>query len=143
MSVSLEIAMVAIISNNNHLEQISNTTIEDPCTILEVKVEESSHSRLYHGIIRDDDGTSRGPSFRVVDKGSVIEFVLPMGTAQFAEISVFDITGNLVWKTQSFNSNVIVWDKLSTLGERIPQGSYTFSMKQGDRQVSGSAMITR
>ena len=79
----------------------------------------------------------------IIDNGTSIEFVLPGGTAQFAEIAVLDNSGKTVWKTQSFNKKSVLWHKQTTLGSSVPSGRYMFRMKQGNRQASGIAMVSR
>jgi hypothetical protein len=110
-------------------------------TILKLEVHEPSLSPWYSGIINDVKTVSKDTCVSVIDKGGCIEFILPRGTAQFAEIIVFDKKGNLIWKTQSFNKNTIIWDKQTMSGGRIPKGKYTLLMKQGDQQINAVAMI--
>jgi hypothetical protein len=108
-----------------------------------VKMESVDGSAVpwYCGIVPDDNSPTRGLNVQVVDKGSSMEFILPRKTAQFVEMAVLNTRGMLVWKTQSFNKNTIVWHKQTTFGERVPRGKYLFRLKQGNRQVSGSALV--
>jgi hypothetical protein len=95
----------------------------------------------YTGIVNDETALSRDMAVQVIDKGGSLEFVLPQGTAQFAEMTVLDTTGNLVWKTQTFNKNTIIWNKQTNIGKRVPIGRYTYRVKQGNRQVDGIALV--
>jgi hypothetical protein len=97
----------------------------------------------YYGILKEDTTTKQDFKVQVVDNGGSIEFVLPEGTAQFAEMFVLDTRGNLVWKTQSFNTGKIVWDKQTIFGGRVPGGTYTFLMKQSNRQMNGTIEISQ
>ena len=95
----------------------------------------------YSGVLREETIPSGDSFVQVKEKNGCIEFVLPGGTAQFNEILVLDVNGNMIWKKQSFNKNVIVWDKLTLSGGRVPQGKYIFRMKQGDCEVDAVALI--
>jgi hypothetical protein len=95
----------------------------------------------YSGILREDTRHTGDTGITVVDKGSSMEFLLPAKTAQFVEMSVLNPEGNLVWKTQAFNKNRIVWHKKSLLGSLVPKGTYTLRMKLGDCQLDGLAQV--
>ncbi|MBN1578249.1 MAG: hypothetical protein JW913_16940 [Chitinispirillaceae bacterium] len=100
-----------------------------------------SDENWYSGVTQEQSPQDNDLNVQVVDKGSSVEFVLPPRTAQFMEMSVIDPKGKLVWKTQSFNKNTIVWHKQTTFGGRVPGGRYTFRMKLGNRQVDGCALV--
>lgn len=104
---------------------------------IQMKNNEVQGTPWYSGILRSDPVLHQELDVKVIDNGSAIEFVLPRGTAQFAEIFILDTTGKIVWKTQSFNQNSILWHKDTIIGNKVPHGRYTFSMKQSNRQVSG------
>ncbi|MBN1308084.1 MAG: hypothetical protein JXA18_09220 [Chitinispirillaceae bacterium] len=95
----------------------------------------------YSGITPETTPPEKELNVQVVDKGNSMEFILPRKTAQFTEMLVLDPGGKPVWKTQSFNKNIIVWHKQSTFGRRVPKGKYTFRLKQGNRQMNGFALV--
>lgn len=97
--------------------------------------------RWFTDIITESGSPKSHLNVTVVDNGKEVEFRLPEGTAQFAEMSVLDSTGKTIWKTQSFNKKTIAWPKQTTFGSRVPTGRYMFRMKQGNRQASGIAMV--
>jgi len=96
----------------------------------------------FSDIINETTSPSSHLDVKIIDNGTSIEFVLPDGTAQFAELAVLDNNGKTVWKTQSFNKKSILWQKQTTFGSRIPSGRYMFRMKQGNRHASGIAMVS-
>ena len=106
-----------------------------------MELNETTRNPWYTGIVNDNATLPKEMAVQVIDKGSSIEFVLPQGTAQFAEMSVLDTTGNLIWKTQTFNKNTIVWNKQTNIGKRVPIGCYTYRVKQGNHQVDGTALV--
>ena len=133
--------MVAAVEKNFPSAR-SKDQAEDVCTILNMEIVRPSLSQWFSGIIPEENKPVKEVRVKVVDKGSSIEFVLPSGTAQFAEMTILDGEGNLVWKTQTYSNNMIVWHKQTSLGGRVPQGSYTLKMKQGDLQARGVAVIS-
>ena len=94
-----------------------------------------SPAQWYSGITQLQTEPAKDLDIQIVDKGLSVEFILPRRTAQFTEISVLDTQGKPIWKTQAFNKNTIVWHKQTTFGGKVPKGTYTFRMKQGNRQV--------
>lgn len=133
--------MVAALSEN-FTANIASDSSDDFCTVLSMEITRPSLAQWYSGIIAEENKPASEIRIKVVDKGSSIEFVLPSGTAQFAEMTIFDGRGNLVWKKQTYNNNMIVWHKQTSLGSRVPQGSYILQMKQGDLLASGTAVIS-
>lgn len=106
-----------------------------------MELNETTKMPWYTGIVQDETSLSKDIAVQVIDKGGSLEFVLPQGTAQFSEMSVRDTTGNLIWKTQTFNKNTIVWNKQTNIGKRVPIGRYTYRVKQGNRQVDGITLV--
>lgn len=111
--------------------------------ITEIKNNEVQGTPWYSGILSNDPVLHQELDVKVIDNGNAIEFILPRGTAQFAEIFILDTTGKIVWKTQSFNQNSILWHKDTIIGSKVPRGRYTFNMKQSNRQVSGLVDIQK
>lgn len=108
-----------------------------------MEITNTSSAPWYTGILHEDTTSSQDLNVRVVDNGGSIEFVLPRGTAQFAEMFVRDTRGNLVWKAQVFNAATIIWHKQTFFGEKVPGGVYTYMMRQSDRQVNGIVNISQ
>jgi len=133
--------MVAAIAKN-FPSTASTDTLNDVCTILNMEISTPSLAQWYNGIIAEESKPAKEMKIKVRDKGSSVEFVLPSGTAQFAEMTILDKDGNLVWKTQSYNNSMIVWHKQTSIGGKVPQGSYTLQMKQGDLLARGVAVIS-
>ncbi len=133
--------MEATISKLNYLEQPAETTGVGASTVLKMEAADNSANPWYCGIVQEGNSPAGDLNVEVVDKGSSMEFILPRKTAQFVEMSVLNTKGKLVWKTQSFNKNTIVWHKQTTFGGRVPKGRYTFRVKQGHSQVYGFALV--
>ena len=130
--------MITTFTKKNH----GRKEAEQPAgPILKMNVKASPVTRWFSNITKDTAASSEDSVITVVDKGSSVEFILPKGTAQFAEMSVLDTRGKLVWKTRTLNENIIVWPKQTIVGQKVPGGTYVFQMKQGDRQADGTAMI--
>ena len=132
--------MVAAISDNFTLAK-QPAGKNDEYTILEMEIAKPSIAQWFSGIIAEECTPAKEIKIKIIDKGSFIEFVLPSGTAQFTEIMVYNTSGDLVWKTQTYNNNIIVWHKQTSLGGKIPEGRYTLHMKQGDMLACGIADI--
>lgn len=95
----------------------------------------------YKKITSEDDTSTEDNSIKILDKGEAIEFILPEVTALFAEILINDINGNLVWKTQTFNKNKVLWYKQTIGGKKVLGGKYYLQIKQGDTILKGIAVI--
>ncbi|MCX7725996.1 MAG: hypothetical protein N2053_04010 [Chitinispirillaceae bacterium] len=95
----------------------------------------------YKGIITEEDTTTEDNSIKILDKGDALEFILPKATALFAEILIRDIKGNLVWKTQTLNKNIVLWYKQTITGKKVPSGKYYLQVKQGEMVLKGIAII--
>ena len=121
--------------------RISRQHDANNCRIINMQIKSNVAKPWYSGILRDEMTPSKDSFVKVKEKNGCIEFVLPGGTAQFNEILILDINGNMIWKKQSFNKNIIVWDKLTLSGGRVSQGKYIFRMKQGDYEVDAIALI--
>ena len=102
---------------------------------------QTTETPWYIGIVDGETALSKDIAVQVIDNGGSLEFVLPQGTAQFAEMSVLDTTGNIIWKTQAFNKKTIIWKKQTNIGKRVPIGRYTYRVKQGNRQLDGTALV--
>ena len=111
------------------------------CRIINMRIKANTVKPWYSGILNDEMFPSKDSFVKVKEKNGCIEFVLPGGTAQFNEVNILDNNGNIIWKKQSFNKNIIVWDKLTMSGGRVPQGEYIFRMKQGDYEIDAIALI--
>jgi hypothetical protein len=132
--------MVAALSNNFTTLESSDQK-RNTCSILKMEITRPSAAQWYNGIIAGETKPAKEVKIKVVDNGSWIEFVLPSGTAQFAEMTVSDAEGNLIWKTQSYSNNSIIWHKQTSMGSSVPDGRYILQMKQGDILVRGVAVI--
>jgi len=120
---------------------IVKETLAHAGTLIPVTIRESSTRHWCFDLIHDTAAESGYTDFQVIDHGNYIEFALPKGTAQFAEMIIHDEDGKLIWKTQSFNSRVIRWDKQTSIGEKAPKGLYCFQVRQGGHHVDGVTMV--
>jgi hypothetical protein len=132
-----EPSMEATISRKEHSEFYSATDGGEGRPGSAMKPSMAMSPQWYSGITKAQTPASEDQEVEVIDKGDCIEFVLPARTAQFTELSVIDTNGKLVWKTQIFNKNVIVWYKQTNFGKPVPKGRYAFCMKQDRHQVNG------
>lgn len=125
----------------NIIEKVKTEKNTFPLFLLEYTKFSTTHY-WYKGIVSEEDTTTEdNNSIKILDKGDAIEFILPKATALFAEISIKDIEGNLVWKTQTFNKNRIVWYKQTIIGKSLPRGKYYLQITQGEIVVRGIAII--
>jgi hypothetical protein len=92
------------------------------------------------GIIEEHASRQNRLDLDVVDRGGAFDFILPGGTIP-AEMAVFDMKGNLVWKSRPVTSATIVWDKRTAMGTALPAGMYTYRIKQNNRQVKGVVFL--
>lgn len=132
--------MVAALSNNFTTVE-SSAQNGNTCSVLKMEITRPAIAQWYSGIIAEETKPAKEVRIKAVDNGTWIEFVLPSGTAQFAEITVYDSDGNLIWKTQSYSNKSIIWHKQTSLGCRVPEGRYTLQMRQGDILAQGVAVI--
>ncbi len=95
------------------------------------------------GIIQEHNPLVERLQVAVHNRGQFFEFRLEAGVAQPVEIRILDMQGRLVWKNSNANVNAITWNRQTISGGRVPEGMYSFLIRQGNRRLSGVLMVSR
>lgn len=91
------------------------------------------------GLIKEYNPLFKKLKVEIIQKNRTIEFILPSGMVQGADMAIFDMKGSLVWKGQP-SGHAFIWHMQSTYGTRVPKGMYTFRVAHGSRRLSGVVM---
>lgn len=68
-------------------------------------------------------------------RGAPITFTL-FCTPGPTEVSVYDMTGRLLWRTTAFVQGDMQWSGIQASGRRVPAGVYIIAARRGDYRVS-------
>jgi uncharacterized protein (DUF362 family) len=90
------------------------------------------------GTINDADKIMQTLNIRVLNQGNKIDFVIP--NASTKHVSIFDMTGNVVWQSPDVRGEWVSWDFRTSFGAKVPSGMYVYRIACSGSIMRGTIM---